>query len=196
MLSRFPSTSRMYQRRCGGWHMRSHSELMTGMRHWGTEACRYASFFWSKRPKSLLCLWTGKGLHILHWHRMNAQGRKIENASEPPNVSRAPVGIALHAAGDNDKCRTIISNSGNSQIEVLHRDSDPSTWIVRRWKKFLWFKKRISSDWFSNREHAFAYAYETKKKVMDLRKLRIMENRRNAPWSSVCETPEENFTPL
>ena len=55
---------------------------------------------------------------------------------------------------------TIISNIRNCFIEILNHDADPSVWIVRRWKKILWFKKRISSDWFINRQQAFAYAYE------------------------------------
>jgi hypothetical protein len=53
---------------------------------------------------------------------------------------------------------TVLSNSGNCFIELRHRDSDPGTWIVRRWKKFLWFKRRMSSDWFNDRHQALAFA--------------------------------------
>jgi hypothetical protein len=53
---------------------------------------------------------------------------------------------------------TIISNSRDCFIEVINRDVDPSSWIVRRSKKLLWFKRRVSSDWFLNRQQAFAFA--------------------------------------
>jgi len=53
---------------------------------------------------------------------------------------------------------TIISNSRDCFIEVINRDTDPSTWIVRRSKKFLWFKKRIVSNWFLDKQQAFAFA--------------------------------------
>jgi hypothetical protein len=57
----------------------------------------------------------------------------------------------------------VISNDRDCFIELTHRDSDPSVWIVRRWTKFMWFKKQISSDWFINRSQAFAYAKEMKR---------------------------------
>jgi hypothetical protein len=53
---------------------------------------------------------------------------------------------------------TIISNARDCFIELTHRNSDPYEWSVKRWKKFLWFKKRISSNWFSDKHQAIAFA--------------------------------------
>ncbi|MGB2869449.1 MAG: hypothetical protein WBD36_13420 [Bacteroidota bacterium] len=58
---------------------------------------------------------------------------------------------------------TIISNDRNSFIELIHRHSDPGVWIVRRWKKTLFFKKRLSSDWFEDGHQAIAFAHELKR---------------------------------
>src|SRR5258708_3060120 len=58
---------------------------------------------------------------------------------------------------------TIIVDSQSCLIEVAHRDADPGTWIVRRGKKFLWFKKWTSSDWFSTRQQALTFADELKR---------------------------------
>lgn len=52
----------------------------------------------------------------------------------------------------------VISSDRDCRIEVTHRDSDPGMWIVRRWKNGLWFKKQVSSDWFTDREQAVAFA--------------------------------------
>ncbi len=62
------------------------------------------------------------------------------------------------------KHSTVLSNDRGHRIEIIHRDSDPSVWIVRRWKKFLWLKKRISSDWFSNEKQARTFAGNLKRK--------------------------------
>ena len=56
----------------------------------------------------------------------------------------------------------IISNDRNCFIDLTHHDSDPGWWIVRHWKKFLWFKKQISSDWFNDEHQAIAFASEMK----------------------------------
>ncbi len=65
---------------------------------------------------------------------------------------------------------TVISNERDCSIELTHHDSDQSTWIVRRWKKFLWFKKQISSDWFNDERQAIAFANELKQKhIIQLR---------------------------
>lgn len=79
------------------------------------------------------------------------------------NINIAPDVSVLPATKDQWQNRAVISKIRGCFIEVLHHDADPSTWIVRRWKKFLWFKKRISSDWFINKQQAFAYADEMKK---------------------------------
>lgn len=56
------------------------------------------------------------------------------------------------------KHRTVLSNAGHWFVELLHHDSDPGLWIIRRWKKFLWFKTHRSSVWFNDREQALAFA--------------------------------------
>ena len=58
----------------------------------------------------------------------------------------------------------IVSNARDCFIELIHRDSEPATWIVRRWKKSLCFRKRISSDWFNDERQALAFADEIKLK--------------------------------
>ena len=106
---------------------------------------------------------------------MNTQDQIIESKTE--------MSTALQSPGANNmwQDRTIISNIRKCFIEVLHHDADPSTWIVRRWKKLLWFKKRISSDWFINRQQAFAYAYEMKQDYSRHNsKHEIRESRRHA----------------
>lgn len=57
---------------------------------------------------------------------------------------------------------TVISNTRECFIELIHRDSDAGLWIVRRWRKSFWFKKRISSDWFNDERQAIVFACEMK----------------------------------
>ncbi len=57
---------------------------------------------------------------------------------------------------------TVISNDRDCFIELIHRKSDSGTWIVRRWKKSLLLKKRVSSDWFIDGEQALAFAQRMK----------------------------------
>ncbi len=58
----------------------------------------------------------------------------------------------------------IVSNARDCFIELIHRESDPATWIVKRWKKFLWFRKKVSSDWFNDEQQALAFANDIKLK--------------------------------
>ena len=58
----------------------------------------------------------------------------------------------------------VISNARDCLVELIHRDSDPASWIVRRCKRVLWFKKRISSDWFIDEKQALEFANEIKRK--------------------------------
>ncbi len=58
----------------------------------------------------------------------------------------------------------VISNVADCFIELIHRDSSPTTWIVRRSRKNLWFKKRISSHWFIDGGQALLFAREMKQK--------------------------------
>jgi len=61
------------------------------------------------------------------------------------------------------KSRTVISTDRKCFIEFIHRDSDPTTWIVRCWKRFLWFRKQISSTRFIDGEQALAFAEQMKR---------------------------------
>lgn len=58
----------------------------------------------------------------------------------------------------NMKKITVFSDSRKCFIDLLHDDSDPVCWIVRRWRKYIGFKKWLSSDWFNEREQAVAFA--------------------------------------
>jgi hypothetical protein len=86
---------------------------------------------------------------------------KMENRD---NSGRAetPDGSVLPAATGRRQNRTVTSDIRKCFIVVLHRETDPCTWIVRCWEKIFWFKRRISSDWFINRYQAFAFAGELK----------------------------------
>jgi hypothetical protein len=56
------------------------------------------------------------------------------------------------------KHTTVIANDREFSTELIHRDSDPGSWIVRRWSRGLLFRKRISSDWFNDERQAAAFA--------------------------------------
>jgi hypothetical protein len=58
---------------------------------------------------------------------------------------------------------TIISHARDCFVDVTHRRTDPGTWNVQRWRKVLWFRKRISSDWFLDLDQALAYAERLKR---------------------------------
>jgi hypothetical protein len=94
---------------------------------------------------------------------MNLEDKNIVSEAETLKSAHTSGESVLQVSEGPRRSRTVISKSWDCFIEVLHRDSDPSTWIVRRWKKILWFKKRISSDWFINRQQAYAYAEEMSK---------------------------------
>jgi len=59
----------------------------------------------------------------------------------------------------------VIADTGGCLIELTHRSSDPGSWIVRRWRKFLWLKKRISTDWFLDKQEALAFAARMKREL-------------------------------
>jgi hypothetical protein len=58
----------------------------------------------------------------------------------------------------------VISTTRDYYIELTHHESDPGMWIVRHWKKFLWFRRRISSDWFNDERQARAFGVEIQQK--------------------------------
>ena len=64
------------------------------------------------------------------------------------------------------KRRTIVSKNRKCFIKLLHRDSDPGVWIVQRWEKTFWFKKRISSNWFIDGSQALAFAKKMEREHM------------------------------
>ena len=57
----------------------------------------------------------------------------------------------------------VISRASDCFIELIHRESNPTVWIVRRWKKNLWIKKLISSDWFTDGQEAQSFADRMKR---------------------------------
>jgi len=59
----------------------------------------------------------------------------------------------------------VIADTGGCLIELTHRSSDPGSWIVRRGRKFLWWKKRISTDWFLDKQEALAFAVKMKREI-------------------------------
>jgi len=61
------------------------------------------------------------------------------------------------------KNTTILSNVRHCFITLTHSYSDPSSWIVKRWTKLMWFKKLISTDWFNDEQQALAYANKIKR---------------------------------
>jgi hypothetical protein len=89
--------------------------------------------------------------------RMNEKDEKLVSRQNPGEIFLSRTTVPWQT-------RTVISSLRDCYIELLHHTSDPSTWIVRRWKKLRWYKERISSEWFTNEQQAYAYAYEMKKK--------------------------------
>jgi hypothetical protein len=89
---------------------------------------------------------------------MNMQDQKMAGKAEALISSWTPIESPIPAENNRGENRTIVSNLQDCFIEVLHRDADSNLWMVRRCKKVLWFKKRISSDWFVNRQQAFIFA--------------------------------------
>jgi hypothetical protein len=52
----------------------------------------------------------------------------------------------------------MISDDNGEIIDIIHLESDPGTWIVRRRKRFLWMKRLISRDWFNDEAQALVFA--------------------------------------
>ena len=62
--------------------------------------------------------------------------------------------------------RTVISDSRERRIDVVHRDADPGMWMVRHSKKGRFFKKLVSSTWFNSREQAVTFAVALTQKCL------------------------------
>ena len=58
---------------------------------------------------------------------------------------------------------TVISALPACFIELIHRRSNPTMWIVKRYRKRLWFKKQLSSHWFIDGQQALAFAQTMKR---------------------------------
>lgn len=52
----------------------------------------------------------------------------------------------------------VVSDTGKQTIELVNRISDPAMWIIYVYKKFLFFKIKKSSYWFTNEEEAMKFA--------------------------------------
>ena len=50
-----------------------------------------------------------------------------------------------------------VYHNGNLEIVLVNRVSDPVMWIVSVNKKFLFFKKKISSYWFNDEKSALLF---------------------------------------
>jgi hypothetical protein len=46
---------------------------------------------------------------------------------------------------------------GGDVVEIIHRVSDPTTWIVRRLRKTFFGLRTVSSDWFNLEADAEAF---------------------------------------
>lgn len=42
----------------------------------------------------------------------------------------------------------------NWTVQLTHPKGDPGTWIVRQWRRILWFRKVLSSHWFNDEQQA------------------------------------------
>jgi hypothetical protein len=80
-------------------------------------------------------------------------------------------------------------------IGLIHHESDPGNWVVRRWKRFLWFKIRLSSEWFNDRKQALAFAAELHRKHPNSRAsilqrmATIVAGEDNGGWMEVSHDP-------
>lgn len=54
----------------------------------------------------------------------------------------------------------VIANSKNHYIVLSNQVSDPSVWVLKIYKKILFFKKKVFSYWFNNEKQATEYANE------------------------------------
>ncbi|MFA6469587.1 MAG: hypothetical protein WCW35_11870 [Bacteroidota bacterium] len=58
----------------------------------------------------------------------------------------------------NKNISTILSNESGFCIELLHNACDPMIWIIRRSKKFLWFRLHRSNSYFYDKQNALLFA--------------------------------------
>jgi hypothetical protein len=53
---------------------------------------------------------------------------------------------------------TVLHQHGSCSITLFHDPLDPSTWIVRQWRKGLLGRKCVQSKWFVTRGQAEQFA--------------------------------------
>ncbi|MCB0722055.1 MAG: hypothetical protein KDC73_01320 [Ignavibacteriae bacterium] len=58
--------------------------------------------------------------------------------------------------------KEILKSTSGKIVEILNRDSDPTMWIVSVYKRILFFKKKVASEWFSKKEDALEFANNIK----------------------------------
>ena len=56
------------------------------------------------------------------------------------------------------KFETTLSDQSGCHVTLFHDPEDPSTWIVRKWKRGLFGRRLALSRWFVTREQAERYA--------------------------------------
>lgn len=56
------------------------------------------------------------------------------------------------------KFETTLSNQSGCHVTLFHDPEDPSTWIVRRWKRGLFGRRLALSRWFVTRDQAERFA--------------------------------------
>ncbi len=49
-------------------------------------------------------------------------------------------------------------------VEVYQHPAYPWVWVVEEYKRILWFKKRAATHWFLEKDQAFEFAEELRKK--------------------------------
>ena len=56
------------------------------------------------------------------------------------------------------KNTNVFPGFGRSFTTLTHSYSDPTSWIIERWTKLMWFRILISSDCFNSARQAMAFA--------------------------------------
>ncbi len=60
------------------------------------------------------------------------------------------------------KQTTVVSRYSDCYIEVIHYRSNPTVWIVKRSRTFLFFKRQVLNRWFIDEKQAYAFAESLK----------------------------------
>lgn len=66
--------------------------------------------------------------------------------------------------GARVKESTVISSIPGCFIELIHRRTNPTIWIVKRSKRRFWIKKQVSSHWFISADQAQTFALTMKRR--------------------------------